>query len=228
LVIPPPDGIPRIQPRVGTIPVPHPPTYDPEDQKLDRREVRGDQVYFVLQGVLINDDSRAVRVYLPHSARFYTGPHPGNGSEIGIPMLSGAESCHVLTAGQVALFEIRVMHRIDIELERAARTDDEGHDLPFSRDQILLVPGHLDEPRLIIEITTFAEPFRERYTADEQTPLVMHAYANQQVIIKRAPVYPKSFAHLLAELRGDEQKLRSLQQAEALLRTFDKPRGKPN
>jgi hypothetical protein len=228
LVLSPLDDTPRIEPREGIVPVPHPPiTHEPEDQKLDWREVHGDQVYVVLHGILINDDSHAVRVYPPSTARFYAGPHPGNEADVGVPTRSGTEGCHVLEAGQVALFEMHVRQRIEAVLKRAAMTDDD-RDLPFSRDKIQLIPGHLDEPQLIVEITTYAEPFRERYTEDGQVPLVMRAHAHLNVIVKRTPVYPRSFAHLHAELRGDEQKLRSLQQADELRRMFDRPYGNSN
>lgn len=209
VILSPMNDAPRILPRYDQIPVPHPQDDEPGERALDYRECRNDTIYFVYRGLLINDGDRAVRIH-SSDAIFYSGQHPVTGVDIPRPMWSTVERCHVLEAGQSAVFELRVMKRIDVTLEQQEKRGDDGGELPFSRDTIMFLPGNLDEPRLIVSFITYANPFKDRPSSDVGTPLIMRANGHLQVVVKREPTYPQSFEHLHAELRGDEDKLRSL------------------
>lgn len=96
--------------------------------------------------MLINDGDRAARIHSV-GARFYAGKHPSTGAEVPLPLWSAVEQCHVLEAGQAALFELRVMKRVDTIIKEADKTNHDDQDLVFSRDQIMFLPGNLDKPR---------------------------------------------------------------------------------
>ncbi|GHG41083.1 MULTISPECIES: hypothetical protein [Amycolatopsis] len=221
VVLSPMDDAPRLVPRDEQIPIPHPPVEEPNERTLDYDEHRNDSVYFVHCGMLINDDVRTVRIHSTY-ARLYAGRHPITGADIPLPLWSAAERCHVLEAGQTALFELRVEKRVDDIVEQADQRDDQGDERPFSRDQMMFLPGALDEPRLIVTISTYANPFKERYGSDMSAPLIMRSYGHVQVVIKREPTYPKSFKHIHAELLRDDEKLRSLEYFDELRRALDR------
>jgi hypothetical protein len=209
VIISPMDEVPRILPQNEPIPVPHPTADEAGERSLDCFEFRNDTVYFVLRGTLINDGDRSVRIQTS-DARFYAGQHPMTGIDIPQPMWSAAEHRHVLEAGQAALFELRPMKRVDAIIEQAEKRRDSEKEIHFSRDQIMFLPGTLDEPRLTITILTYAEPFKDLYGSDVQSPLIMRANSHVHVAITREPMYPQSYEHLQAELRGDKDKLWSL------------------
>jgi hypothetical protein len=221
VILSPMDDAPRILPQDEPIPVPHPQVDQARERTLDYFEFRNDTVYFVHRGMLINDGDRTVRIHASY-ARFYAGQHPTTGVDVPLPLWSAGEHCHVLEAGQVALFELRVMKRVDVIVEQAEKEDGGDQERSFSRDQIMFLPGNLDEPRLIITVVTYADPFKDRYGSDAHTPLVMRANGHVQVAIRREPMYPQSFEHLHAELRGDEDKLRSLTYFDELRRSLDR------
>lgn len=221
VIISPMDEVPRILPRNEPVPVPHPTADEAGERSLDYFEFRNDTVYFVHRGMLINDGGRAVRIHTSY-ARFYAGQHPTTGVDIPQPMWSAAEHCHVLEAGQAALFELRPWKRVDAIVEQAEKRSDSEEEVHFAREQIMFLPGTLDEPRLIVTILTYAEPFKDRYGGDVREPLIMRADTDVQVVIKREPTYPQSYEHLHAELRGDEDKLRSLWYFAELQRLRDR------
>ncbi len=207
LIISPMDKVPRILPQNEPIPVPHPTADEAGERSLDFSDFRNDTVYFVLRGMLINDGDRSVRIQTS-DARFYAGQHPMTGIDIPQPMWSDAEQRHVLEAGQAALFELLPMKRVDDIIEQAEKRRDSEEKMHFSREQIIFLPGTLDEPHLTITILTYAEPFKNLYGSD--LPLIMRANSYVQVAITREPMYPQSYEHLQAELRGDKDKLWSL------------------
>ncbi|HEX3785313.1 MAG TPA: hypothetical protein VHX38_37150 [Pseudonocardiaceae bacterium] len=209
VIISPIDEVPRILPQNDPAPVPHSTADEAGERSLDYIEFQHDNVYFVLRGMLINDGDRSVRIQTS-DAKFYAGQHPITGIDIPQPMWSAAEHRHVLEAGQAALFELLPMKQVEAIMEDAEKRCHRDEEINFSHEQITVLPGTLDEPHLTFKILTYAEPFKNLYRGDVQSPLIMRANCHVHVAITREPKYPQSYEHLQAEMRGDKDKLWAL------------------
>jgi len=220
VVLSPMDDVPRILRHGEQIPVPHPSAEEPGNRTLNYIDSLDAIVYFVYRGMLINDGDRAARIH--SRVTFYAGQHPATGVDISRPMWSAVGHCHVLEAGQAALFELRATSRVGAILKRKESAS--GGELPFSRDQITFRPGNLDEPCLIVTVETHAEPFLRRKSSNTDAPLVVRDEGQLEVLIRREPSYPQSFEYRHAELLGDEDKLYHLRLMDELQRTLDRRR----
>ncbi|MFF4893900.1 hypothetical protein [Micromonospora chersina] len=221
------DHTPHIAENLYDIQCPHPKTTKVEGNRYVKWADWHFDVYFVITGTLFNDGAQAVRVYT-NGPRFYRGKHPLTGEDLAEPhVCDPAWDARVLYPGQFASFQIFVGQQVWDWLH-AFDSKPEGSESEL-RDSFTFRPGGWDEPSTSVTIRTRSNPL-VRVTPEHADARVGDLKARVRpscpvnVHLDHFREYPESLDQVHAELRNDQDEVRSLYWRSQMARSLREER----